>query len=205
MKIAVFGATGQAGSRIVAEAARRGHLVTALSRRAPVTPIAGATWQATDATDADAVARVAAEHDVVVAAHGPSRVPGDNPADFVGEFDAFARAVAPTRLAVIGGAGSLYAAPGVRLVDTPEFPEIYKAEALAHAAVLVGLKASSATNWTYLSPAPVLEPGERTGTYVVGDESPVGGSISFSDLAVALLDELESPAHIDKRFTVATG
>jgi putative NADH-flavin reductase len=203
MKIAVFGATGAAGTRIVAEAARRGHKITALSRHQPSAPIEGANWKAVDATDGDAVAKIAGEHDVVVAAHGPSRVPGENPADFVHEFATFADAVSPARLAVIGGAGSLYASPGVRLVDTAEFPEIYKAEALAHAAVLDGLKTSGATNWTYLSPSPILEPGERTGTYVVGDDSPVGSSISFEDLAVALLDELESPVHLNSRFTAA--
>jgi putative NADH-flavin reductase len=204
MKIAVYGATGQAGSRIVAEAARRGHTITALSRRQPSAAVpAGASWQAGDATDIDSVAEIAADHDAVVAAHGPSREAGGDPQAFIGEFAAFAEAVAGTRLAVIGGAGSLYAAPGIRLVDTAEFPEVHKAEALAHAAVLDELLASDQPSWTYLSPAPVLEPGERTGEYLLSDETPAGMTITFEDLAVVLVDELENPVHVNARFTAA--
>ncbi len=205
MKIAIYGATGQVGRRIVTEATSRGHEVTALSRHRPELGLPdGAQWRHGDVTDPTAVADIAATHDAVVAAHGPSREPGGDPSAFTGQFAAFAAAVGSTRLLVIGGAGSLLAAPGIRLVDTPEFPQSYKGEALAHAAVLADLRAGSSSTWTYVSPAPVLEAGERTGAFEIGDDTPVGTWVSYEDLAVAVVDELENPAHAGSRFTLAS-
>lgn len=205
MKIAIFGGTGAVGSRVVAEAVRRGHAVTALSRRRPTQPLPdGAAWQQGDAADPAAVAKAAAANDVVVAAHGPTREPGGNRAAYVDTIRTLAGNVGATRLVVVGGAGSLLVAPGVRLLDTPDFPAAYKAEALVGADALAALRSSGPeVDWTYLSPAPELTPGERTGTYRVGDDSPVGESISYDDYAVALVDELERPAHRRTRFTVA--
>lgn len=198
MKIAVYGATGQVGSRIVAEARDRGHDVTAFSRRG------GSGVTAGDAADVDQVREVAASHDVVISALGPSRVPGEDPYAFADVVRGLISAVGPTRLIVVGGAGSLFAAPGVRLVDTPDFPEIYKAEALAGAEAFDALReAGPELDWTYLCPAPEMGPGERTGTYVSGLDQPVGDSITFDDYAVALVDEIERPAHRRQRFTVA--
>lgn len=203
MKIAVIGGTGMVGSRIVAEAAGRGHEVTAVSRKGS-TPTDQVTPLVADATDPAVAAQLAADHDVVVSAIGPSREPGGDPSAFAATITDLARAVAGSRFVVVGGAGSLFAAPGVRLVDTPEFPEVYKAEALAAADALTALKQSSdAGEWTFLSPAPVIAPGERTGTYTVGGDSPAGSSISAEDYAVALVDEIEQPRHRRRRFTVA--
>lgn len=204
MKIAVYGATGAIGSQIVAEAVSRGHDVTGLSRHEPAVQPTGTTWTQGDATNSAAVAGVARDHDVVVAAHGPSRIPGEDPAAFTAEFKAFADAVGSTRLLVIGGAGSLFAAPGVRLVDLPEFPAIYKPEALAHAAVLDELRARGGSTWTYLSPAPVIEAGERTGQFRQSVDTPAGDWISYADLAVAVVDEIERGEHPGSRFTVAS-
>lgn len=199
MKIAVYGATGQVGSRVVAEARGRGHDVTALSRRGG----SGAT--AGDAADLDHVREVAASHDVVVSALGPSRVPGEDPYAFVGTVRGLMSAVGATRLIVVGGSGSLFVAPGVRLVDAPGFPEIYKAESLAGAEAFDALReAGPELDWTYLCPAPEMGPGERTGRYVSGLDEPVGNSISFDDYAIALVDEIERPAHRRQRFTVAS-
>lgn len=204
MKIAVYGATGRVGSRVVAEAAARGHQVTALSRHEAATP-SEVTWQHGDLTDLDGVRKVASAHDAVVTANGPSRVPGEDPFGFADVIAGVASAVGQTRLVVVGGAGSLLAAPGVRLVDTPEFPDVYKTEALATAEALERLRAAGPElDWTYLSPAPVIEDGERSGHYQVGGDSPVGSWISFADYAVALVDELERPAHRRARFTVAS-
>ena len=101
-----------------------------------------------------------------------------------------------------GGAGSLEV-DGVRLVDSPEFPDAYKSEALKGAATLSILReAADDVDWTYLSPAPVIAPGERTGSYRVGLDSPAGDRISIEDYAVALVDEIEKPAHVRERFTV---
>ena len=206
MKILVYGGTGRIGSAIVGEAAERGHDVVVLSRNAPTHALpAGATWQYGDAADTRAVAKHATDADVVVSALGPSREPDGEPYAFAGVVAGLAQAVGLTRLVVVGGAGSLLAAPGVRLVDTPEFPEVYKAEALATAAALESLRATDpSVDWTYLSPAPVIDEGERTGGYRVGGDSPVGEFVSIADYALALVDELERPAHRRSRFTVAT-
>lgn len=206
MKILVYGGTGRVGSAIVAEAAIRGHEVIAASRRAPSTiQPDGVVWQQADATDAETVAQTAAEVDVVVSALGPSREPDGDPFTFAGVVRLLAENVGATRLVVVGGAGSLLAAPGVRLVDTPQFPDLYRSEALATAEALETLRAADTPlDWTYLSPAPVLDAGERTGHYVVGTDSPAGEFISFADYAIALVDELERPAHRRARFTVAS-
>jgi uncharacterized protein len=204
MKIAVIGGTGMVGSRIVAEAAARGHEVTAVSRGGDASTSANVTAYQADATDLGALNELAAKHDVVVSAIGPSRDPGGDPSAFAATLVELATAVSATRLVVVGGAGSLFVAPGVRLVDTPEFPEIYKAESLAAAASLAALKnLESAGAWTYLSPPPVIAPGERTGQYVVADDTVAGPSISAEDYAVALVDEIETPVHTGRRFTVA--
>ena len=203
MKIAVYGATGNVGRHIVAEALARGHVVTALSRHEGELP-AGAQWRHGDLSDTDAVGKVAAEHDAVVTANGPSRVPGEDPFAFRPLIEGVVAALGTTRLLVVGGAGSLEAAPGVRLVDTPEFPDEYKSEALASAAALEFLRSTGPDiDWTYFSPAPVFPAGEPTGRYVLGGDSPVGMTISGEDYARALVDEIESPAHRRTRWTAA--
>jgi uncharacterized protein len=204
MKIAVIGGTGMVGSRIVAEAAARGHQVTAVSRKGDAPAADNVTPVQIDASDLAALKDLAAQHDVIVSAIGPSREPGGDPSAFTDTLVKLATAVADARLIVVGGAGSLFATPGVRLVDTPDFPEIYKPASLAAAASLDALKTlSTAGEWTYLSPAPVIEPGERTGHYVVADDTIAGYSISAEDYAVALVDEIENAAHTGRRFTVA--
>jgi putative NADH-flavin reductase len=204
MKIAVIGGTGMVGSRIVAEAAARGHQVTSVSRKGDAPQSSNIAVLTTDVADLVAMQELAAEHDVIVSAIGPSREPGGDPSTFARTLVELATAVAQARLIVVGGAGSLFAAPGVRLVDTPEFPDVYKAEALAGAASLEALKAlPDAGEWSYLSPAPIIAPGERTGRYVVADDDPAGETISAEDYAVALIDEIENPAHTGRRFTVA--
>lgn len=195
MKIAVYGATGAIGSTILSEAASRGHEVTGISRR-------GGSDLTGDALDAAFATEVAEKHDVIVSAVGPSRVDDDG-TRFPDTIANLAATIGNRRLVVVGGAGSL-TVDGVRLVDTPGFPDLYKAEALKGAASLEILRNAPAdVEWTYLSPAPVIAPGQRTGSYLVGDESPVGDSISIEDYAVALVDEIEKPAHPRARFTVA--
>jgi putative NADH-flavin reductase len=194
MKIAVYGATGAIGSQIVSEARNRGHQVTGISRNGG--DLTG------DALDAGFTKQVAADHEVVVSAVGPSRVEDDG-TRFPDTIANLAATLGDSRLVVVGGAGSL-TVDGVRLVVTPEFPELYKAEALKGAASLAVLRdADETVEWTYLSPAPVIAPGERTGSYVVGSESPVGDAISIEDYAVALVDEIDEPKHRRARFTVA--
>ena len=198
MKIAVYGATGAIGSAIVDEARSRGHEVTGISRRGGGEP----AHQAGDALDTELATAVAEKHDVIVSAIGPSRV-SDDGTRFVDGIANLVATLGDRRLVVVGGAGSLEV-DGVRLVDSPEFPEAYKSESLKGAASLALLRdAADDVDWTYLSPAPVILPGERTGNYQVAIDTPAGDQISIPDYAVALLDEIENPQHVRRRFTVA--
>src|SRR4051812_24579504 len=184
MRIAVYGATGAIGSAIVEEARSRGHEVTGVSRRGSDAP-----GQVTgDALDATFTTEIAEKHDVVVSAIGPSRV-SDDGTRFVDSIANLVATLGDRRLVVVGGAGSLRV-DGVRLVDSPDFPEAYKAEALKGAATLeLLLDTSDDVDWTYLSPAPVILPGERTGSYRVELDTPAGAQVSIPDYAVALVDE----------------
>ncbi|MGV0584741.1 NAD(P)H-binding protein [Mycobacteroides chelonae] len=196
MKIAIFGATGMVGSRIAAELRGRGHEVTGYSRRGSDTAGAGTL------SDSTLVATVAAGHDAVVSAIGPSRA-GEPHSEFIDAISTAAANLHGTRLFVVGGAGTLRV-NGIRLVDSPEFPEAYRAEALTQAATLEILERTGQdVDWVYLSPAPLIEPGERTGSYRVAGDAPAGQRISAEDFAVAVADELEHPAHRHERFTVA--
>lgn len=213
-RITVVGGTGYAGAHIVIEAAGRGHEVTAVSRTvpAPDAQVDGVTYVAADVTDPDAVAAAVDGADVVVAALSPR---GDMAGKVRGAEAALATAAAQAgaRLGVIGGAGSLHVAPGgPRLVDTDEFPAAFKDEALELTAVLGDLQSTDdALDWFFLSPAVnfgAYAPGERTGSYRVGDDDlPVAdadgtSAISGADLAIAVVDEIETPAHHRARFTV---
>jgi uncharacterized protein len=201
MKIAVIGASGNAGSRITAELARRGHSVTAIARHpekipsgANVTPTKG------DVMDQAGLARLLAGHDAAISS---VHFLASDPAKLIGA----AKASKVGRYLVVGGAGSLEVAPGVRLVTTPGFPVAYKAEAEKGAAFLDLLRVEKELNWTFLSPSALFTAGERTGKFRLGIDqlltAPDGkSSISFEDFAVALADEIERPAHIRQRFTV---
>lgn len=132
---------------------------------------------------------------------GPSRTGGD-PQEFVDAIDTLIASAGGARLLVVGGAGSLVV-DGKRLVDGPGFPDIYKSEALVVAGVLDTLRATPAgVDWTMLSPAQMIEPGERTGVFRLGLDEPVGHQISAEDFAIALVDEIEQPAHPRRRFTI---
>jgi putative NADH-flavin reductase len=201
MKIAVVGASGQAGSRIVAELSRRGHHVTAIARnpdkiaaQPQVTAVKG------DAHDQAALTDLLRGHDVAVSS---IHFLASDPAKLIGA----AKASGVGRYLVVGGAGSLEVAPGVRLVTTPGFPALYKAEAEKGAAFLDLLTLEKDLNWTFLSPSALFTAGERTGKFRLGTDQLLTGAdgkswISFEDFAVALADEIERPAHIRKRFTV---
>ena len=201
MKIAVIGASGNAGSRITAELARRGHSVTAIARH-PEKIAAQANVTATrgDVMDQAGLARLLAGHDVAISS---VHFLASDPAKLIGA----AKESKVGRYLVVGGAGSLEVAPGVRLVTTPGFPVAYKAEAEKGAAFLDLLRAETELNWTFLSPSALFTAGERTGKFRLGNDQLLTSadgksSISFEDFAVALADEIERPAHIRQRFTV---
>lgn len=193
MKIALFGATGMVGSRIAAEATSRGHAVTTLSRST------GA-----DMADAAAVREAAAGHDVVVSATGPSRT-GEPHQPWLASVSTLIDNASDARVLFVGGAGSLLTPDGTRLLDTDGFPEAYKAEATSGAAALDLFRAApEAVDWTFVSPSPVIAPGERTGSYATALDTPAGDFVSAEDYAVALVDEIEQPQHRRERFTVAS-
>ena len=201
MKIAVYGATGMIGSRIVAEALGRGHEVIGITRSGGDLP-AGVEAVQGNAGDAELTARIATDADVVLSAIGPSRTGGDR-REYLADLANLVATLDGKRILVIGGAGSLLIGDQ-RLVDTPEFPDIYKAEALVAAEALDYFRAlGDDVNWTFISPAPVIAPGERTGIFTLGTDSPAGDSVSAEDFAVALIDEIEKPAHLRQRFTLA--
>ena len=184
-----------------AELARRGHSVTAIARhpekiaaQANVTPTRG------DVMDQAGLARLLAGHDAAISS---VHFLASDPAKLIGA----AKESKVGRYLVVGGAGSLEVAPGVRLVTTPGFPVAYKAEAEKGAAFLDLLRAETELNWTFLSPSALFTAGERTGKFRLGNDQLLTSadgksSISFEDFAVALADEIERPAHIRQRFTV---
>ena len=214
-RIVILGGTGYAGSHLAQEAAARGHDVLALSRTAPEQIPAGVAHRAGDVRDEMFLAEALEGADVVVSALSPRGDMADLEAfrALIGTVGRLAREKG-VRLGVIGGAGSLLVAEGgPKLVDTPDFPKEFAEEPRVLDAVLQDLRASEdeALDWFFVSPAGgfgSFAPGERTGTYRVGgdvlltDES--GESqLSGADLAIALVDEIESPAHRRTRFTVA--
>lgn len=200
MKIALIGASGQAGSRVLQELSDRGHSVTAIARDpSRIAALPGVTAKAGDAYDADGLAVLLAGHDAAISsvhfvASDPRKL-----------LDAVKRS-GVSRYLVVGGAGSLEVAPGVLLVNTPEFPEAYREEALAGAAFLDLLRQEPELDWIFLSPSALFVPGERTGKFRIGKDQLLandrGSSISFEDYAIAMADEIERPVHSRERFTV---
>jgi uncharacterized protein len=201
MKIAVIGASGNAGSRITAELARRGHAVTAIARNPErIAVLANVTPTKGDLMDQAALTGLLAGHDAAISS---VHFLASDPLMLIGA----AKDSKVGRYLVVGGAGSLEVAPGVRLVTTSGFPVAYKAEAEKGAAFLDLLRAEKELNWTFLSPSALFVAGERTGRFRLGTEQLLTASdgkswISFEDFAVALADEIERPAHIRRRFTV---
>lgn len=217
MKIALFGATGNIGQRVAAEALRRGHEVVGIIRdpAAVQPPDPRVRLIKGDATNPDSIAEAARGADVVVSAISPRPNARGLPAPSLVNnthalFAGLPRA-SVKRVLMVGGAGSLEVAPGQQLVDQPGFPEAYKGEALDGRdalAVWRGQGPSSGLAWTFLCPAVEIGPGERTGKYKKTLDSVLWDAagksfITFEDFAVALVDELEKPEHIGKRFGVS--
>jgi putative NADH-flavin reductase len=201
MKIAVIGATGQAGSRIVTELLSRGHQVTGIVRNPEKVPARPDLVAARgDVFDVAGLTKLLQGHDAVVSS---VHFTASDPEKLI----AAVKAAAVGRYIVVGGAGSLEVAPGVRLFDAPGFPPEYLAEARKGGEFLALLQRETALDWTFLSPAASFFPGQRTGKFRLGTDQLLTAadgksSISFEDYAVALVDELETPAHARRRFTV---
>lgn len=211
MKIALIGATGFVGSAIMKEALDRGHEVTAIVRHPEkLQPHANLHSQKGDVYNADDVAQLVTGHDAVISAFNPGW----------GNPDIYNLQVKGTRsiidgvkkaglkrLLFVGGAGSLEVNPGVQALDLPGFPAEYKQGALATREALNLLRKESGLDWTFLSPAADIAPGQRTGKFRLGTDQMLTDAngksrISTQDYAMAMIDEVEKPKHIRQRFTV---
>ncbi|MFJ7405818.1 MULTISPECIES: NAD(P)-dependent oxidoreductase [unclassified Lysinibacillus] len=207
MKIGIIGATGKAGQKIVEEALQRGHEVTAIVRSASKVKedIKVIEKDVLELTQEDMK-----DFDVVVNAFGAPFGQEELHVRVGRHLIAIFKGIA-TKLFVVGGAGSLFVDPEktVRVMDTPDFPEMFFATAKNQGENLTDLQASSIT-WTFLSPSAMFDPeGPRTGHYTTGNDhllvNASGESyVSYSDFAIAVLDEIENPQNINKRFTVSS-
>ena len=202
MKVAVIGASGRAGSRIITEALARGHQVTAIARNPEkIESRAGVVAKKGDLGHPASLAPLLKGHDAVISA---VRFVG---ADAKHLLEAM-KASGVKRLLVVGGAASLEVAPGALLLHAPTFPEVAKPEATAGFEFLKVLRGEKELDWVFVSPGALLAPGERLGKYRLGkdqllkDESGKS-SISMEDFAIAMVDELEKPKHHRQRFHVA--
>ena len=211
MKIAIVGAGGKIGSRISAEAISRGHSVTGIARK----PEAGIKnenikWVKADALDSESLASAIQGQDALISAFG---IDWSRPETYPLFVDvsrseiAAAKKAGIKRLIVVGGAGSLEVAPGIQLVDTPQFPEEWRAGANEQRKSLEVFRNEYDLDWTFFSPAIIIEPGPRTGRFRLGKDNPVfdekgNSTISYDDYAIALIDELEQPQFIRQRFTI---
>ncbi len=215
MKIAIIGATGFVGKNLVNEALNRGHQVVALARNVDALQTNNANLNKVkgDVFNVDETAGLIADADVVISAYNPGWTNPNIYHDFIAGSKAIQDAAkqAGKRLIVIGGAGSLFVAPGVQAVDTQGFPAEIKPGATAARDYLNILKEEKELDWTFFSPALEMHPGittGRTGKYRLGKDSPVfddqhQSQLSVEDVAVVILDEAENPQHQRERFTAA--
>jgi putative NADH-flavin reductase len=216
MKLAIIGATGFVGSHVLKEALQRNHSVTAIARTLnKITDThPNLNVQNSDIFNSDDLLSLLKGADAVLSAYNPG---WKNP-NLYDEFIAGSKAIQHAcldsgikRLLVVGGAGSLEVAPGIQLVDSPDFPAEWKEGARAARDYLSYLRAEKDLDWTFLSPAIEMHPGTsgvRRGHYRVGTDQPVfdmhgKSQVSVEDVAVALLDETENPKFIKQRFTIA--
>ncbi len=210
MKIALIGATGFVGSAILNELADRKHEITAIARTPKDT--ANATWVAADIFNVDALAEILKGHDAVINAYNPGWTNPNIYDDFLAGSKAIQEAVKKSgvkRFITIGGAGSLYVAPDLQAVDTPDFPKEIFPGANAARHYLNIIKEEKDLDWAFFSPAFEMHAGTktgRTGKYRLGLENPVFNDeqrsiLSVEDLAVVIADEAENPKHHQVRFT----
>ena len=210
MKIALIGATGFVGSAILNELADRKHEITAIARTPKDTD--NAKWVAADIFNVDALAEILKEHDTVINAYNPGWTNPNIYDDFLAGSKAIQEAVKKSgvkRFITIGGAGSLFVAPDLQAVDTPDFPKEIFPGANAARHYLNIIKEEKDLDWAFFSPAFEMHAGTktgRTGKYRLGLENPVFNDeqrsiLSVEDLAVVIADETESPKHHQIRFT----
>ncbi|PZR28691.1 MAG: histidine kinase [Citrobacter freundii] len=216
MKVALIGASGFVGSHLLKELLDRGHHVTAIVRHPEKITVENPLLNKVkgDVMNVEETAKTLKGHDVVISSYNPGWDRPNIYQEFLDGAQAIQQAVKESgvkRYITIGGAGSLFVAPGVQLVDTPQFPAEWKPGALAAREYLNIIQQEKELDWTFVSPAIEMHQGTagtRKGVYRSGKDNPVfdenGRSvISVEDLSVAIVDEAEKPAHIRERFTVA--
>jgi putative NADH-flavin reductase len=201
MKVAHIGGTGKVGGKILEELLRRGHTVTMISRHPEKMPARkGVTSKAGDITDPDGLAPLLSGHDAVISS--APFLPGSSP-----KLLEAIRKSGVKRYIAVGGAGSLEVAPGKLLKDCGNIPPEWLPAINEATELLKLLRADKQLDWTFFSPAALIGPGERTGKFRLGSDQLITAtdgksSISYDDYAIAMVDELEKPQHIRKRFTI---
>ena len=200
MSVVLVGASGNAGSRILKELSDRGHQFTAIARHPEkIAKLPNVSAKKGDVFNKDELVSLLSGHYIVVSS---VHFTASDPQILI---DAV-KAAGAKRYLVVGGAGSLEVAPGVKLIDTPEFPDAYKPEAAKGGKFLELLRQEKELDWTFLSPSALFTAGARTGKFRLGKDQLLttdgGSGISFEDYAIALVDEIEKPAHSRQRFTV---
>jgi putative NADH-flavin reductase len=207
MNVVVYGATGNSGSEIVKELLSRGHIVTGVARKVDsLKAEKGLTVKTDDLSHVDAITAIIKGVDAVVSAYAPSMDDTDALIGVTEREIAAVKKAGGSRLLVVGGAGLLEVAPGVTLIKSGHLPAEYLPIATSHEKALGVLRASD-INWTYLSPGAYFVPGERTGKFRLGTKELIADAkgeskISFADYAIALVDEIEKPAHERASFSV---
>ncbi|HRQ51355.1 MAG TPA: NAD(P)-dependent oxidoreductase [Agriterribacter sp.] len=216
MKVALIGASGFVGSAVLTEVLNRGHDVTAIVRHPEKITIQSNRLSVArgDVMDTATLAELIKGSDIVISAYNAGWANPDLYNEFLKGSQSIQEATKRSgvkRLIVVGGAGSLFVAPGVQAVDTPAFPAEWKPGASAARDYLGLLQKEERLAWTFVSPALEMHhglPRRRTGVYRTGLDNPVfdnnnKSTISVDDLAVAITDEAENPKHVRQRFTVA--
>jgi len=208
MRIGIVGATGKAGKLLLKEAISRGHQVTAIVRDASKVNESGAAVIEKDVFQL--TANDVQAFDVIINAFGAPQGQEHLHVDAGKSLIQAVQGSPDTRLIVVGGAGSLFVdeAQTTRLIETPEFPDIYKPTASNQGKNLEDLRNTSGIKWTFISPAAFFDPeGKRTGTYRKGKDNLIVNAegesyLSYADFAIATLDEIEHPQHINERFSL---
>lgn len=207
--IGIIGATGKAGSRILKEAADRGHQVTAIVRNA--SKLENRNVPVLEKDVFNLTADDLQKFDVVVNAFGAPMGEEHLHVDAGRVLINALTGAANTRLIVVGGAGSLYVddAQTTKVIDTPEFPDFVKPTASNQAKNLEDLMGAKDLKWTFISPSAVFAIGQRTGSYKTGKDQLLVNSkgesyVSYEDYAISVVDEIENPKHIGERFTVVS-
>jgi len=212
-KIALIGASGFVGSALLNESLQRGHQVTAIVRHPEKITLVHPNLivMQGDVMSVDTVEKLVRGADVVISAYNPGWTNPNIAADTTGTYKSIVEGVKRagiSRLLIVGGAGSLIAASGERVMDTGEIPESYMPAVEALAGVLYDLqKEETQLDWAFFCPAGNIAPGERTGQFRLGEDELIvdehgQSAISVEDYALAMLDEVENPAHHRERFTI---